>query len=836
MQPFQEARIPAQIVPSLSWWQETSRQFYLPVLRNGGCNRKTSPCLCRSTFTQLLSSLVNTSRLLKAGSSFKLPLRPFLLSPKPTSQGSALGRDAASEGDRWAAQQLSVDGEEVLGKVNLPQYLLLSRVLVTAPLDLSFSCERHSDDDGEATTSSINALEGLSELPSWSWWTARVLLMNQRLLAGSAASLRSALTMLMPQVLNRFGSSSVLDLGESKAALAAAAELEAALVEHVYSSPQTALRHLQAAAYALGMHTIVEGAMGVRTVHQVDPKAQLVVSTSHSHEENGYASGEDSYQLDSMSLGSQVESSELKGLTAESDVLSAPKLVDGSGRVLDRSLGGLEQAVLLGWAQQVKKGTSVDELQAWQMAPYVEAVLRQPRSHPLIRSAAKLLQTRHERTRTRTLERSLMQLQQLAEAPSQPLPRVKTRFRHAFGVLFPLRPSLRKELGEQLLSTGLVGAAMGVFEEEELWDSLIICYRLLQKLPQAQELVQARLQVTPDDASLLCALGDITLEDKHYHQAWEASKGRSTRAQRSLARSAQRQQHWDQAEGHWEKALGLNPLFPQGWFALGYCCLKTKNQQRALQAFTRCAQQEPDNGEAWNNIAAIHLRLQHAPQAFSALGEAVKYKRESWQTWSNYGQAAAQTGNAIPAARAVQKVLELTQGQQVEKEILAVLVRQMQEGRQKEGMDGYDTPSLEHGQQQLEHAVGTALKQALALAGSSPVVWGLLAQYYRSLGCQTSAKEALLKQIRGLQGTGWPKDTPAFHTYAQASLQLCQLHVELVLNGRGTARDLASARMHLRTTLKQAAELQSEDGLYEEMQGLLAKIEKLEAVHKHDTS
>lgn len=105
--------------------------------------------------------------------------------------------------------------------------------------------------------------------------------------------------------------------------------------------------------------------MGVRTVHQVDPKAQLVVSTSHSHEENGYASGEDSYQLDSMSLGSQVESSELKGLTAESDVLSAPKLVDGSGRVLDRSLGGLEQAVLLGWAQQVKKGTSVDELQVW---------------------------------------------------------------------------------------------------------------------------------------------------------------------------------------------------------------------------------------------------------------------------------------------------------------------------------------------------------------------------------------------------------------------------------------------------------------------------------------
>lgn len=74
-----------------------------------------------------------------------------------------------------------------------------------------------------------------------------------------------------------------------------------------------------------------------------------------------------------------------------------------------------------------------------------------------------------------------------------------------------------------------------------------------------------------------------------------------------------------------------------------------------VQAFTRCAHQEPDNGEAWNNIAAIHLQLQHPPQAFSALSEAVKFNRDSWQTWSNYGHAAAQTSNGVPAARAVQK-------------------------------------------------------------------------------------------------------------------------------------------------------------------------------------
>ncbi len=61
------------------------------------------------------------------------------------------------------------------------------------------------------------------------------------------------------QVLQFFGPESTLDLGDSRRNLAAAAELECALVEHVYSSPHTALGHLQAAGQALGMQTSVQG-------------------------------------------------------------------------------------------------------------------------------------------------------------------------------------------------------------------------------------------------------------------------------------------------------------------------------------------------------------------------------------------------------------------------------------------------------------------------------------------------------------------------------------------------------------------------------------------------
>ena len=73
--------------------------------------------------------------------------------------------------------------------------------------------------------------------------------------------------------------------------------------------------------------------------------------------------------------------------------------------------------------------------------------------------------------------------------------------RHAFSVRFPMGPVLRKELGEQLVAAGLVGAAMTLFEELELWDALILCYRLLQKNVQAEELVLRRLKVS----TLKCA-------------------------------------------------------------------------------------------------------------------------------------------------------------------------------------------------------------------------------------------------------------------------------------------------------------------------------------------
>ena len=54
---------------------------------------------------------------------------------------------------------------------------------------------------------------------------------------------------------------------------------------------------------------------------------------------------------------------------------------------------------------------------------------------------------------------------------------------------------------EALLAAGSVGEAIAQFEALRQWDSLLLCLRLLDKGPQALDLVQRRLQACSSAAA-----------------------------------------------------------------------------------------------------------------------------------------------------------------------------------------------------------------------------------------------------------------------------------------------------------------------------------------------
>lgn len=188
----------------------------------------------------------------------------------PTSS-SGFGRDSASPGDRWAAAQLSESGEDLVGRIHFPQYLLLARIVLLAPLEVALpAAGDNSAPPAAGAPCSVAAAPGAAwlsaqRLPGWCWWAQRAVLQQQRLLSGRSAALRSLLLGLGGRVLAGLAAPVEDALGEEAAAaaapptledqlLAAGALLEAALLEEAFGHVEAAQRFLQRGGGVLGFN------------------------------------------------------------------------------------------------------------------------------------------------------------------------------------------------------------------------------------------------------------------------------------------------------------------------------------------------------------------------------------------------------------------------------------------------------------------------------------------------------------------------------------------------------------------------------------------------------
>jgi hypothetical protein len=410
----------------------------------------------------------------------------------------------------WVVSQLEADGEELLGRVQGLDLLLAALLCIAEPFGChTTSSSQQQQQEVENSSSTLQQQQLLQQewlqeqqLGSWCWWALRAVMLQQHVLHGKSNTLRSTLQQLVQQTLtwgNSQGSAAAAAGDASadedsaaaagvaaeaaattsalRAMLPAAAHLECSLVQQHYGQMADAQQQLDEAAAALGVEVQVTGVLGFRTKHQLDPKAQLVASFkgSAAAAATGAADGVDLAVLGFEEVGLTKE---LEGMDDASAVYLAPRLTTenadaeetatAAGDAADSGSSSTEQqqqqhmscmlqALLLGWAAQIKKGTSQDELQQWQMAPFVEAVLQQQSTQYMLHATARLLKCRHERERGRTRERSLMQLEQLCNALQAAQPAAGVRLPFCFGVRFPLWPLLRKELAELYIAMGFVG-------------------------------------------------------------------------------------------------------------------------------------------------------------------------------------------------------------------------------------------------------------------------------------------------------------------------------------------------------------------------------------------
>lgn len=131
---------------------------------------------------------------------------------------------------------------------------------------------------------------------------------------------------------------------------------------------------------------------------------------------------------------------------------------------------------------------------------------------------------------------------------------------------------------------------------------------------------------------LFCILGEIENEPKYYDRAWELSKGRYSRAQRSLGEHYLQQQEWEKALDAYKKAVSANRLNSQYWSRLGDINLRLGLFSEAAEAFSRAigAASDAAGGEdarTWSNLGSALYSLY--TQTLKESREEAKREKES---------------------------------------------------------------------------------------------------------------------------------------------------------------------------------------------------------------
>jgi tetratricopeptide (TPR) repeat protein len=118
----------------------------------------------------------------------------------------------------------------------------------------------------------------------------------------------------------------------------------------------------------------------------------------------------------------------------------------------------------------------------------------------------------------------------------------------------------------------------------------------------------------PNAPRLFCILGDIENEPKHYERAWDISKRRYARAQKSLGEYYLQHKEWNEAREAYRKAVAVNRMNPELWNRFGDINLRLGDFAEAAEAFRR-AIASADNivgGEearTWSNLGSALYSL-----------------------------------------------------------------------------------------------------------------------------------------------------------------------------------------------------------------------------------
>lgn len=298
----------------------------------------------------------------------------------------------------------------------------------------------------------------------------------------------------------------------------------------------------------------------------------------------------------------------------------------------------LDASILLALSLNINNTSPENGLTSSQISAFVSRVLAHARNWS-VHTMGLFLRSRLEASRTRTAQRSVLQLQALLDQMPTSDSSLRDRLLYFHELELPSKWDMQAELARRYAALGVVRSALEIFERIEMWEEAVQCWGALGRQDRGIEVVRDLLegkkvessQAVQDrrrngnqdvkmtlnnarEAKLWCLLGDLEVGQarEHYLKAWQVSLQRSARAARSIAGLYFAQCNYQKTILWLRRALKVNPLYSRSWFVLGCAYMRLDSSQGYLEAsrcFRRCTALDDEDGESWNNLASCYLRL-----------------------------------------------------------------------------------------------------------------------------------------------------------------------------------------------------------------------------------
>jgi len=471
---------------------------------------------------------------------------------------------------------------------------------------------------------------------SISWWRLRVNLVHQQVLDES-----------VPLPTPHASIEPLKAIFSSEPDLAGRLISEQGLLEHQFSQDRSAAEFFVQAAKITGLKYTLTGVLGKRTRFQQTDLSQLVLlAESHLVDDEQPLNTTSDIIIDSEARYNVPDTLALNDdtLLEQTEFTSSDPSRNGDQLShIDPSsqppLHPLDQCILLSLCLNVKNTSPSHGLTGEQMAPYAARVISHPRNWS-VHTMALLLRSRLEASRTRTAERSTLQLQALVDQLPTADSTISERLLYFHSIPLPSKWEMERELAMRFLSLGVVRSALEIFERLEMWEEVVQCWVSLERRDKATAIVKdllegrkaeaeevlSRGKATSADrrhihdytreAKIWCILGDLEPEHAvgHYKHAWTISKETSGRAMRSLGGYHFARGQFVESISCLKRAVAINPLVSRSWFILGCACMREEQWEEAKNAFGRCVAIDEEDSESWNNLASMYLRMGTAGQ------------------------------------------------------------------------------------------------------------------------------------------------------------------------------------------------------------------------------